>query len=516
MKASWGKVLLWMSFLSFVFFMNAMYHFCSDDCNYAVSPLTNALVGNPLTACGLAFSDGYRPVAHTFCRVFTGCFDKSVFNFFNTAMAGLLVLLIGRAARRAWRTDCGSLVLTIALVFFVLFKGESYLWCAGSCNYLWGGVANLCFFILSERCDGSAGTRPRRPALWAWMIAALFVGWWQEAFSLPICFAIALLVLARRRLPTADQMLLYGAYGVGTVLLCLVAARRCESISTFELQTFAVNLLKLALAAKGVWLLAVCWACAKDRRRFVADNAFPLTIVLGSVLMITVVGFNGVRSLWSANLFAIVVVVRALRPGKWSALALTAAVGLVAAFLVPLARDVDRSFRTFERQYDASSDGVCCHRFVRCGALGRFFHQNIYRWSEGDFHCVAYAKFRGRSVAPLALSPAIYESVYLGEGFCVESNRLQVSGAFYSEPQSNTIVMPIRDGTPNDVRFTAKVSYRYPSGPWGKVLRAYYCQGRPQIGSAVEPRRLKTAHGDYLLIGRDTCPDKYIEEVNVR
>ena len=85
---------------------------------------------------------------------------------------------------------------------------------------------------------------------------------------------------------------------------------------------------------------------------------------------------------------------------------------------------------------------------------------------------------RGRHEhVPLALSPAIYESVY---------------------------------------RFTAEVSCRYPSGPWGKVLRAYYCQGRPQIGSAVEPRRLKTAHGDYLLIGRDTCPDKYIEEVNVR
>ena len=94
---------LWAAFLLFVFFLNTTFHYCSDDCNYGVSPLTNALVGNPLTACGLAFSDGYRPVAHTFCRVFTGCFDKSVFNFFNTAMAGLLVLLIGRAARRVVR-----------------------------------------------------------------------------------------------------------------------------------------------------------------------------------------------------------------------------------------------------------------------------------------------------------------------------------------------------------------------------------------------------------------------------
>lgn len=507
-------MMLLAAFLAFVLFLNATYHFCSDDCVYAVSPLTNALVGNPLTACGLAFSEGYRPVAHAFCRVFTGCFDKSVFNLLNTVMAGLLVLLIGRNARGTWRCDFGSIALTIALVFFILFKGESYLWCAGSCNYLWGGVANLLFFLLLKRCDGSAGARPRRTVLLAWMVVAVFIGWWQESFSLPIWFAIVLMALVRRKLPTADQMWLCGAYGVGTLFLCLVAGQRCETVSSPSVPGMVLNLVKIAAAAKGTWLLAVCLALAKDRRRFIADNAFPLAVVLGSVLMIAAVGFNGERSLWCANLFAVLVIVREVRIGKGAALALTAAVGLVAVLLVPLARDVDRSFRTFEAQYEASPDGVCCHRFVRCGLLGRFFHQDIYRWTKNDGHCRFYAKFRGRATLPTALSPAIYETVYLRDGFCVESNRLQASGAFYSEPKSNTIVMPIPEGTPDDVRFSVAVTYRYPRGFWGKLIRSFYCQGEPQVCRDVEPRRLKTAHGDYLLIGRDTCPDKYIESVS--
>ncbi len=226
MRIMKGTLLAWgalFAFLGVVFVLNACYSFCSDDCTYGLSSVREVAEGVPAHLGNLKavwtenLQDGYRPVVHFFVRAFTGWLGKGAFNVANTAMMGALLLLLLRLGRQTWRLEWRSTILAVALVFLVLCKGEAYLWCAGSVNYLWAGTATLAFCLLRERLE--AGPPP------AWgiapmMVFALLCGWTQESFALPICFALGLYSLLHLRALTLPKVLVYGCYGLGRCWLC--------------------------------------------------------------------------------------------------------------------------------------------------------------------------------------------------------------------------------------------------------------------------------------------------------
>lgn len=151
------KILLQMfilfCFVGMVWFMNWTFPFCSDDCYFGMMWDGEAWqrVGTVWNAFKLEVCDPHRPFVHFLTRIFCGCYDKWVFNIVNALMMGILMVLINRYARRTWRLEPCSLIVAIAMVFFVLCKGESYLWMCGSINYLWVGVMTLWFCIFREK-----------------------------------------------------------------------------------------------------------------------------------------------------------------------------------------------------------------------------------------------------------------------------------------------------------------------------------------------------------------------------
>ena len=518
---SWHKLggwLVWGTFLVIILILNVCYSFCSDDCSYGL--LRGADGTLPQTrgfweVWGVTLADSHRPVVHFFARLFTGWLGKGAFNIANTAMMGALMLLLFRLSRGTWRLGWRPLVVQVALVLLVLCKGESYLWCAGSVNYLWAGTATLAFCLMRERVErGGVGARA-----FVWMApAALLCGWVQESFVLPMCFALGLWSLAHLRALTVTKVVFFGCYGIGVLLLVLglQTGRKPEMLTAFSLSALVMTQLKIWMAAKGVWTLALCLIFMRDRLGFLRRNAFELLVVLGSLLMISVVGFNGERSLWCANLFAIAIVVREFTPPRWLAVGILAALAALAVVLVSLGVRIKANFESFTNLYLASPDGVTCHERVPCGPFARFFHQALYTWWQGDLHGRAFAGYHGRTVAPIALNRALYDNLFLRDTLCVPENRLPINGDFYTVPASNAIVMPLPADDKTDwSAMRAQVDYAFPPGLRARVQRELAARRDPPVPCGLSVQVLPTTHGRYLLIGKAPASDAHIRAVHL-
>lgn len=516
---AWIPWVLFGAFLGVVFILNVCYSFSSDDCVYALAwQVPEGAIRPRLGSWAMVWAenvaDGYRPVVHLFARLFAGWWGKGAFNLVNTAMMGFLLLLLNRLATGSWQMT-QRVVLLITLVFLVLCKGESYLWCAGSVNYLWGGTATLAFCLMREQLDQAT---PRRWALPLMGVAALLCGWAQEGFALPICFALGLWSLTHLRELTPSKVVLFGCYGLGALFLCLVAGRRAASIASFSVADTLLTQLKIGMAAKGVWALLLVACFVKDRRAFLRRNGFELLVVLGSLLLISAVGFNGERSLWCANLFALLIVLREVVLPRGVSVGLAVALVPLYVVLLSLGMKIRTNFDTFVQLFLASPEGVTCHERVACGPFARFFHQAIYTWQRADAHGQALAEYYGRAHAPLALSRELYETLYQRDTFCRPANRLRCDGRFYTTPTANAIVLPL---TPKEAQrdwntTRVQVVYAFPGGFRSRVQRELAARRSPPVPHAERPVVLPTSHGHYLLIGKRSGCDSFITAVHLQ
>ncbi len=526
------------AFLALIFALNVSFSFCSDDCVYGLTwevPPNDTFHWSPgaslleAKAAGTTFSradnlrsvweanvaDGYRPVVHFFARAFTGWLGKGAFNVANTAIMGVLLLFLWRLSCGRWSPRWEVVAFSIGLVFLILCKGESYLWCAGSVNYLWAGTLTLGFCLMREQIE-------RDGALHWWLIpmmcAAFICGWAQEGFSLPVCFALGFWSLAHLRALRASKVLLFGAYGLGTLALCWISVRRFDPDATahsLSLMSIALTQLKIAVAVKGVWCVLLCLLFMRDRMGILRRNAFELLVILGSVLMISVVGFNGERSLWCANLFAILIVLREFNPPRWLALGVTSAFLPLACVLLFLGSRIRSNFDTMLNLFLQSKDNVTCHERVKCGPFARFFHQAIYTWQSLDGHGQGFGVYHGKNMAPIALSNELYTNLYQKDAFCIPENRLaKVKGNFYTSPTANAIVMPLPEtDTTNWATQAVTVVYDRPTDFLSRVNHEIAIRRSPPVPHINHPQILTTPHGRYVLIVKMPGSDAFIRSI---
>ena len=73
---------------------------------------------------------------------------KGLFNVLNTLVTVATILLLTHLARaRRQRIVC-TVLIALAMLWLWPFPGETMLWLAGACNYLWSSAANLFFMCL--------------------------------------------------------------------------------------------------------------------------------------------------------------------------------------------------------------------------------------------------------------------------------------------------------------------------------------------------------------------------------
>ena len=509
------------TFLVFVFWLNHLTPFCSDDYGYGLISGSAERLGTVMNAWTENWRDGHRPVVHFLVRLFAGVTGKPLFNFCNTVMVGVLVLLVLRLAKGVWKPSFRSLVLAVSLVFLLLFKGESYLWCSGSVNYLWSGCGMLAFMLVRERLERGTVTWPGVGLL---SVPLVPVGWSQEAFSMPICLALGTYCLFHLKQLDSKRLCAFAAYGIGAALLAWEAlqwmgteARSAAMTQDFSAMKAALGVLKIAATVRVPWIVLVIWLLGRDRRGFMSRNAFELLVVLGSVLMILVIGFYGERSLWPANLAAIVIVVREFSPNRPVAAGLSFATLAVLCCVCALAVRIRGNFDRFERMYLAAEDGLSIHERVACGPFARYLFQWVFDWQSAGTTPGFFARYHGRPVMPKALTEKMHESLYLRDEICRPENVLPGCEGFYTTPEINAIVMPIADGDAEKFAgASVQVEYASPRGILEAVRRTLAQSDPPPVPAPWHPVVLRTGHGGYLLIGKQTRSEGYIRRVDVR
>jgi len=171
-----------------------------DDYDYSFSWSTGgrlAGVGDILASQAAHYRLwGGRSVTHFLAQLFL-YLGKPVFNCFNAAMYGLLLLEIGLlAGKKENRFDWRLILTAHALLFFLTpFFGVAFLWLDGACNYLWGTALALLPLVIarSERENGFFDAGWARG--WTALPLCFFAGWTNENTACGVLAAMMLLLL---------------------------------------------------------------------------------------------------------------------------------------------------------------------------------------------------------------------------------------------------------------------------------------------------------------------------------
>ncbi|MBR1870547.1 MAG: hypothetical protein IJ802_01860, partial [Kiritimatiellae bacterium] len=347
------------------------------------------------------------------------------------------------------------------------------------------------------------------PLVAVYAALAVFAGWLQEAFSLPVLCAMAAYRIVFFRQTDAKKLAVLLCYAAGVFLLVRIAGGRAGSMAVSSADAFAMSLVKIAAAVKAVWLLLAVFLFSGDKRGFVRRNLFEFFAIGASIAMIAIIGFTGERSLYAANMFAVVLVVREARPSVRVASALALTLVATLGVCCVLGCRIKCEFEAFEKSFLESPDGLCRHDRVDCGIFARFFHQCVYTWEDG-VHGRYFALFHGRTAAPCALSGRDLAAIRSGE-FCTPQNRLPLAIEAYTLPSSNTILLPLADADPAPQH--VKVEYDFPKGFFNRILRQLASRKNPPVGRTDLPRTVELHGKRYAFVAKMPESDKFIRSI---
>ena len=212
----WHDAAYWVVLLAacvVMYVMNTLTPFKEDDMAYSVIPsgslreFCSSLVDHFMTTNG-RFAD---VVANLFCAVL----GKPVFNVCNALVFGLMAHLV--ALLSAGRRSLMALTLFLAVVGVCYpVPGETMLWVAGSCNYLWAVTASLAliYYMLNHK-DGPLGWG--RAALL--LLGAFVAGNFNEATSFGVFAGLFLYYAFNRRKVDRRVVIAMVGYLLGVVMI---------------------------------------------------------------------------------------------------------------------------------------------------------------------------------------------------------------------------------------------------------------------------------------------------------
>lgn len=196
-----------------MYVMNTLTPFKEDDMAYSIIPsgslreFCSSLADHFMTTNG-RFAD---VVANLFCAVL----GKPVFNVCNALVFGLMAHLVTLLS--AGRRSLMALTLFLAVVGVCFpVPGETMLWVAGSCNYLWAVTASLALiYYLLHHNDGPLGWG--RAVLL--LLAAFVAGSFNEATSFGVFAGLFLYYAFNRSRVDRRVVIAMVGYLLGVVMI---------------------------------------------------------------------------------------------------------------------------------------------------------------------------------------------------------------------------------------------------------------------------------------------------------
>lgn len=209
--AYWGVMLI---ACAIFYWMNVLTPFKEDDMAYSL--IGHGSLIDFLQSRYEHFMTTNGRFSDTVATIFCGFFGKPVFNVCNTLVFALLMHLLSllSTGRRS------VLVLTMFLAYVGCsfpVPGETMLFLAGSCNYLWGITASLLLvrYLLRRQPDSPLGTG--RGALL--LLCAFIAGNFNEATSFGFLAGMTLFYLFNRQRFSRAVLVAMVGYLLGALLI---------------------------------------------------------------------------------------------------------------------------------------------------------------------------------------------------------------------------------------------------------------------------------------------------------
>lgn len=164
-----------------------------------------------------------RSVAHIMARSMLAM-PKIVFDLANSAMFVLACWLINAIAEgRGKRVKPGMFLLTAALVFLLVpFPGQTILWEAGSCNYLWTSCIVLSFLLQYRYAFEESKTSWKRTVLL--FLYGMAAGWTNENTGGAMILLVMILMFFLWKEQKLRSWMVSGLHGSCIGLLLMIRA----------------------------------------------------------------------------------------------------------------------------------------------------------------------------------------------------------------------------------------------------------------------------------------------------
>lgn len=150
-----------------------------------------------------------------FATLFCAYLGKPLFNIVNALIFGVMAHLVCLLSTGRRSVLALSMFIAVVVTCFPV-PGQTMLFVAGSCNYMWSIVASLLVVLLLQRCQD---THPSKGKTALIMLLALLAGNFNEATSLGFLAGMALYYAFNRSRLNRLVILVLAAYALGALLI---------------------------------------------------------------------------------------------------------------------------------------------------------------------------------------------------------------------------------------------------------------------------------------------------------
>ena len=480
-----------------------------------------------VTACYNHYFTEDGRFANYIVRFFMGLTGKDVFNIVNAIIFALFLFsgtqLAGRTA--PWTV----LLLTVATFCVLPAQGETILWVAGACNYLWSVTFSLTFLILFRRTDKSNRLCAEK---YAAIFFAFIAGMMHECFSISVLFGIGFYHLIINKKPSQEALRLIFAYMAGFAVLVMSPA----IIDRFSQGAdFNTNLTLLQMLSARVLMFANKVVCTPlftftivslivahvVKKRCIDDKThqiqFVTAIWLGAIFTVFALGLQAPRVyFFVAVTETIVITTVAIEVLFLTALTESLLSLVIAAFCVPhvlLACAVTIEHNEFNNsviaEIKASPDGVCLNH--KWEGSGYFVAPNVFDSDVlsvnsrvySQYYHKANVQFVSEGLMKLYREGTLLPSKAIVQPF--ESNDTTIASHIYQLPDNKHAIIPLKINDVNVCPYSSHyqlsdVGKRY--GLNNRERKLWYWRGLLNNNTLIESYPLVKNDTTYLVLPR--------------
>ena len=262
------------------------------------------------------FLNNGRFIPHFFVQLFDGVLGKPLFNFANTAVFLVFILLLIRKQNKTEWT-----LFPIAFVLLLLLMpgfNNAFLWLSGACNYLWTATLLLTFDWLMNK---SAIKAPYYPLLFLFGVAC---GWTNEALIIGfVTGCLCFYTFHRKELKPHRTVLLAGLV-IGALFLTLAPGSIHRFMKgkdgAFSMIGFAHQFFSSLLAMDNLRLFPLLLLILlplsvfkKLPKGFFSENLLWFVAVITSFVFILFTGHQADHSRFGIELYSLILILQLLR-----------------------------------------------------------------------------------------------------------------------------------------------------------------------------------------------------------